>query len=107
MASKESLFDVLKRKPWGLSALIAAAIASSLQTFLPLAFALFAALPFLVIAIYVAWRQRGIPGRPRGSYAPSARCTASATPWSPPHTTKVQPAPCHKPPNSMVIMRLA
>jgi len=62
LARKESLFDVLKRKPWWLSLLIAISIASALQAFLPLAFALFAALPFLVIAIYVAWRQRGIPG---------------------------------------------
>ncbi len=62
MARKESLFDVLKRKPWWLSLLISISIASALQAFLPLAFALFAALPFLVIAIYVAWRQRGIPG---------------------------------------------
>jgi restriction system protein len=62
LAKKESLFDVLKRKPWWLSLFIALGIAVSLQVFLPLTFAIFAGLPFLVIAIYVAWRQRGTPG---------------------------------------------
>ena len=62
MAAKESLFDVLKRKPWWLSLVIAIGIAASLQVLLPLTFALFAGLPFLVIAFYVAWRQRGTPG---------------------------------------------
>ena len=62
MAAKESLFDVLKRSPWWLSLAIAIGVAASLQLFLPLAFALFAALPFLVIGGYAAWRQRDIPG---------------------------------------------
>lgn len=62
MAAKESLFDVLKRSPWWLSLVIAIGIAAALQVFLPLTFALFAGLPFLVIAFYVAWRQRGTPG---------------------------------------------
>ena len=62
MARKESLFDILRRKPWWLSVLIAIAIAAALQAVLPLTFALFAGLPFLVIGLYVAWKQRGIPG---------------------------------------------
>jgi len=62
LARKESLFDVLKRKPSWLSLLIAMAIALTLQAFLPLSFALFAGLPFVVIAMYVSWRQRGMPG---------------------------------------------
>jgi restriction system protein len=62
LAKKESLFDVLKRKPWWLSLAIAIGIALSLQLVLPVTFAIFAGLPFVVIAIYVAWRQRGTPG---------------------------------------------
>ena len=63
MAAKESLFDYLKRSPWWLSLAIAIGIAASLQAFLPMAFALFAALPFVVIGGYAAWRQRGTPGQ--------------------------------------------
>ena len=65
MAAKESLFDFLKRSPWWLSLVIAIGIAAALQVFLPLTFALFAGLPFVVIASYVAWRQRGTPGEAR------------------------------------------
>ena len=65
MAARESLFDVLKRSPWWLSFAIAIGIAASLQVFFPWAFALFAALPFAVIAGYSAWKQRGIPGEAR------------------------------------------
>ena len=32
--------------------------------------------------------------------------TASATPWIPPQTTNVQPAPCQSPPISIVSIRL-
>jgi restriction system protein len=63
LAAKESLFDYLKRSPWWLSLAIAIGIAASLQVFLPMAFALFAALPFAVIGGYAAWRQRGTPGQ--------------------------------------------
>ncbi len=62
MAAKESLFDFLKRSPWWLSVVIAIGLAASLQMFLPMVFALFAALPFVVIGGYAAWRQRGTPG---------------------------------------------
>jgi len=63
LAAKESLFDYLKRSPWWLSLVIAIGIAASLQVFLPMAFALFAALPFVVIGGYAAWQQRGTPGQ--------------------------------------------
>jgi restriction system protein len=62
LAKKESLFDLLKRQPWWLSLAIAIGIAVSLQFVLPLTFAIFAGLPFLVISVHVAWRQRGTPG---------------------------------------------
>ena len=62
LAAKESLFDVLKRSPWWLSLVIAIGIAASLQLVLPMSFALFSALPFVVIGGYSAWRQRGTPG---------------------------------------------
>ncbi|OGA02521.1 MAG: hypothetical protein A3H35_05480 [Betaproteobacteria bacterium RIFCSPLOWO2_02_FULL_62_17] len=67
MAAKESLFDFLKRSPWWLSVVIAIGIAASLQLFLPMAFALFAALPFVVIGGYAAWRQRGNPGEAKAA----------------------------------------
>ena len=63
--AKESLFEILKRSPWWMSLGVAIAIAGAAQVFLPVAymvFGMFAALPFLVIAIYVAWRERGVPG---------------------------------------------
>jgi hypothetical protein len=41
------------------------------------------------------------PGRPRHQ-----RSTTSAVPWIPPQTTKVHPAPCQRPPMSIVSMRL-
>ncbi|MFM9971810.1 MAG: restriction endonuclease [Burkholderiales bacterium] len=65
MAAKGSLFEILKRKHWWVSVAIAMGIAGVMQLFLPLTFAIFAGLPFLVIAIYVAWRQRGVPGEAR------------------------------------------
>lgn len=61
-SNKESLFDVLKRSPWWLSLVIAIGIAAALQLVLPMSFALFSALPFVVIGGYSAWRQRGTPG---------------------------------------------
>ena len=67
MAAKESLFDYLKRSPWWLSLAIAIGIAASLQVFLPMAFAVFAALPFVVIGAYAAWRQRGTPGEAKAA----------------------------------------
>lgn len=40
---------------------IAIGIAASMQFVLPMAFAVFAGLPFALIGVYAAWRQRGIP----------------------------------------------
>lgn len=62
MAKRETLFQVLKRSPWWLSVVIAMGLAGALQVFLPMEFAIASGLPFLVIGIYAAWLQRGVPG---------------------------------------------
>ena len=62
---ENSLFAVLLRSPWWLSLLIAIAIAAALRVFLPLEFAIFGGLPFLVIACVAGWRQFRRPGAKR------------------------------------------
>ena len=59
--AKESLFSILSRSPWWLSALIAVALFALVRLFLPNIAALFAALPFLAIAGYALWRQLRAP----------------------------------------------
>ena len=46
------------------------------------------------------------PARPRRRRGPTRRSITSAAPWMAPHTTKVQAAPCHRPPITMVRNRL-
>jgi restriction system protein len=64
-----SLFAILLRSPWWASALAALATAAAARFFVPAVYAAFSALPFLVIAAIVAWRQLR---------APSARRVAQA-----------------------------
>ena len=54
---ENSLFAVLLRSPWWVSLLIAAALAALLRLFLPIEFAIFGGLPFLIISLVVLWRQ--------------------------------------------------
>ena len=56
-----SLFAVLLRSPWWVAALVAAGAFGATRMFLPTEFAAFAALPFAVIAAYVAWKQLRAP----------------------------------------------
>ena len=58
---QNSLFAVLMRSPWWISALLAIAIAGGLRFFLPVGFALFAAAPFIAIALYGCWKQLRAP----------------------------------------------
>ena len=56
-----SLFAVLLRSPWWVAGLVAAGAFGATRVFLPAEFAVFAAAPFAVIAIYVAWKQVRAP----------------------------------------------
>jgi restriction system protein len=58
---KNSLFAVLLRSPWWISLAIAAGIVAGMRLLLPDLYALFAALPFMVIAGYAAWQQLRAP----------------------------------------------
>jgi restriction system protein len=53
---ERSLFAVLLRSPWWASVLAALATAAVARFFVPTAYAVFAALPFLVIGAVVVWR---------------------------------------------------
>ena len=50
---KNSLFSILLRSRWWVSLLLAGAVALLVRLFLPLGYAVFAALPFIIISLYV------------------------------------------------------
>ncbi len=63
-----SLFAVLLRSPWWISFAIAAAIIALAKVILPaipIAYAIFAGLPFLAIGVVAAWRQLRAPSAKR------------------------------------------
>jgi restriction system protein len=60
-----SLFAVLLRSPWWISVALAAGIFGATRLFLPTEFALFAAAPFIVIALYVMWKALRAPSAAR------------------------------------------
>src|SRR5512134_867373 len=62
---QNSLFAILARQPWWVSALVAAGIVGATRLFLPIELAVFAALPFVVIAIIAGVRQLRRPGAKR------------------------------------------
>jgi len=65
---ENSLFAVLLRSPWWVSFAVAAAIVALARMALPaayVAYAIFAALPFLVIGSIAAWRQLRAPSAAR------------------------------------------
>jgi restriction system protein len=62
---ENSLFAILLRQSWWISGLVAIAMFGLLRLILPWDFALFAALPFVVISAYVAWKQLRAPGAGR------------------------------------------
>jgi len=66
--SENSLFAVLLRSPWWISFAVAAGIAALAKAILPaipIAYAVFAALPFLVIGAMAGWRQLRAPSAKR------------------------------------------
>ena len=62
---RNSLFAILLRSKWWVSILLAAAVFVVVRIFLPVGFALFAALPFAAIGIYAAFKQLKRPGAKR------------------------------------------
>lgn len=58
---RNSLFAVLLRSPWWVAGLVAVGTFGAARFLLPIEFALFAALPFAVIGVYVAWKQARSP----------------------------------------------
>jgi restriction system protein len=62
---ENSLFAVLLRSPWWVSALVALGLVVAARLVLPELYALFTGLPFAVIAVYVAWQQLRAPGARR------------------------------------------
>jgi restriction system protein len=62
---RNSLFAVLGRSHWWISALLAAGVFGATRMFLPLEMAAFAALPFAVIAAYAGWKRLRAPSARR------------------------------------------
>jgi restriction system protein len=63
--NENSLFAILLRSQWWVSLLIAAALVGLLRFFMPTMYAVAAALPFLVVAAIVAWKQLRAPSGKR------------------------------------------
>ncbi len=62
---KNSIFAVLLRSPWWMSALVAIALAAGLRIWIPTVYAAFFALPFAVIAAVAGWQQLRAPSAAR------------------------------------------
>ena len=54
---ENSLFAILLRSQWWVSALVAVAAIGLIRLMVPTMYAVAAALPFIVIALYVGWRE--------------------------------------------------
>jgi restriction system protein len=63
--AENSLFAILMRQSWWVSALCALATFGVVRNFLEWGYALFATTPFTVISLMVAWRQIRTPGGAR------------------------------------------
>ncbi len=59
--AENSLFAVLLRAPWWISFVVAVGVAASLRLVVPTAYAVFFALPFMVIGAIAGWRQLRAP----------------------------------------------
>jgi len=75
---ENSLFAHLLRSPWWVSFLLAAGVAAVCRIFIPLVYAVFAGLPFIVVGCIAAWRQFREPSAAQVSKALEA---AGAMPW--------------------------
>ncbi|MDH4151564.1 MAG: restriction endonuclease [Betaproteobacteria bacterium] len=63
--AENSLFAILLRQNWWVSALIALAVFGAVQNFMAWGYALFATTPFTVITLMVAWKQIRVPSGAR------------------------------------------
>jgi restriction system protein len=63
--NENSLFAVLLRSAWWVSALVAIGVIIAVRLIVPTIYAIFAALPFIVIAVYVGWLQLRAPSAKR------------------------------------------
>jgi restriction system protein len=63
--NKNSLFAILLRSPWWVSALAAIGLVIGMRLLIPTSYAVFVALPFAVIAAYVGWQQLRAPSAKR------------------------------------------
>lgn len=63
--NQNSLFAILLRSPWWVSALVAAALIGLLRLLMPDLYAVAAALPFAAIAAYVGWKSLRAPSGKR------------------------------------------
>lgn len=63
--AENSLFGILLRKSWWVSALVALGTFVAVRNFMEWGYALFATGPFIVIALMAAWRQFTVPGGAR------------------------------------------
>lgn len=62
---ENSLFAILMRKDWWVSALCAVATYALVQNFMPWGYALFATTPFTIITLMVIWKRIRVPGGAR------------------------------------------
>jgi restriction system protein len=63
--AQNSLFAILLRSPWWISIVIAAGVAAAARLVVPDVYALFTALPFIVIGGIAGWRQLRTPSTTR------------------------------------------
>jgi restriction system protein len=75
---ENSLFAILLRARWWVSLLVAAGAFALVRLFLDAGYALFAALPFIVIAVVAMWRQFRVPS---GARLDAAIDRLRAMPW--------------------------
>ncbi|MEX0638427.1 MAG: restriction endonuclease [Burkholderiales bacterium] len=75
---QNSLFAMLLRARWWVSALVALGVFALARLILPEGFALFAALPLIVIAVVVAWKE---VRQPRGARLDAALEKLRALSW--------------------------
>lgn len=77
--NENSLFAFLLRSQWWVSGLIALAVVGLLRFLMPTMYAVAAALPFIGIAVFVAWKQLRAPS---GRRIAAALQRLRAMPWN-------------------------
>jgi restriction system protein len=75
---ENTLFAILLRSRWWVSLLVALGIFAAVRVFLEPIYAVFAALPFIVIAVIAGWKQRHVPS---GARLEAAMAALHAMTW--------------------------